>query len=110
LSSMLVSLMITPWVSSRMLKNLDTAEAHDEAGMRGSAVYRFYARIMNPFLGSRATSRLLMLVMGILFAGSAALALFGVPLKLLPFDNKNEFQLVVDLDETATLEQTDAVL
>jgi hypothetical protein len=33
-----------------------------------------------------------------------------VPLKMLPFDNKNEFQLVVDMPESATLEKTDAVV
>jgi multidrug efflux pump subunit AcrB len=109
-SSMLVSLMITPWVSSKMLKNLSAGELPEEEDHTQGTVYRFYARLMNPFLGSRGKSRLLMLVMGILFAGSVAMALFAVPLKLLPFDNKNELQFVVDLPEYATLEQTDAAL
>ncbi|MCA9195876.1 MAG: efflux RND transporter permease subunit, partial [Planctomycetales bacterium] len=69
-SSMLVSLMITPWVSSKMLKNIDPGklEAH-EAGSRGG-IYHFYSKVMTPYLESRAKSRMLMLVMGILFAGS----------------------------------------
>ncbi|MCP5488861.1 MAG: efflux RND transporter permease subunit [Verrucomicrobia bacterium] len=109
-SSMLVSLMITPWVSSKMLKNIDPGklEAH-EAGSRGG-IYHFYSKVMTPYLESRAKSRMLMLVMGILFAGSVVMALFAVPLKLLPFDNKNEFQLVVDMPEGSTLEQTDATV
>ena len=44
----------------------------------------------------------------ILFFGSVAMPAFNlVPLKMLPFDNKNEFQLVVDLPEGTTLEETD---
>ena len=46
-----------------------------------------------------------------LFAFSLLLAATGrVPLKMLPFDNKNEFQMVVDMPESATLETTDAVV
>jgi multidrug efflux pump subunit AcrB len=110
-SSLLVSFMITPWVSSKLLKE----GAHDAQGdaaqdVKQSAVYRFYARIMRPFLVSRARARALLWTTAGLFALSLALALGVVPLKMLPFDNKNEFQLVVDMPESATLEKTDAVL
>lgn len=110
LSSMLVSLTITPWVSSKMLKNLKASDLHEDGGGERGAVYRFYAKIMTPYLESRGKARLLMLVMGILFAASVAMALFAVPLKLLPFDNKNELQLVIDLPEGSSLEQTDAAV
>lgn len=70
-----------------------------------------YRRLLLPFLESRNKAWLLILVVLLLFVGSLALpALNLVPLKMLPFDNKNEFQLVVDLPEGATLEQTDAVV
>jgi multidrug efflux pump subunit AcrB len=50
-------------------------------------------------------------VVVLLLIGSAALALLRyVPLKMLPFDNKNEFQIVLDFDEGATLEGTDRAL
>jgi multidrug efflux pump subunit AcrB len=113
ISSLLVSFTITPWISSRMLTNLpkDALAGHETSeGGRPGRVHAWYARIMNPFLDSRRTSTLLMLVVGILFAGSVLLALLGVPLKMLPFDNKNEFQLVVDLPESSPLAATDALL
>lgn len=112
ISSLLVSFMITPWVSARMLKNVNFELEHAEGDdhVQKSTVHRVYQRIMAPFLRSRSTSNLLMIIMGILFAGSVVLALAVVPLKMLPFDNKNELQLVVDLPESATLEQTDAAL
>lgn len=110
LSSMLVSLMITPWVSSKMLRNLKPHQLDGEGDIRRTAIYRLYSGAMNPFLDSPRLARLLMLGTGILFAGAVVLALFAVPLKLLPFDNKNEFQLVVDMPEGSTLEATDAVL
>lgn len=112
ISSLLVSFMITPWVSARMLKRvqLDPGFHHESQDVRDSSIYRFYHRLMRPFLESAGTSRLLMLLVALLFAGSVILALAAVPLKMLPFDNKNELQLVVDLPEHATLERTDAVL
>jgi len=112
ISSLLVSFMITPWVSSKLLKNVPVAEGHidEHANVRESGVYRFYAMVMNPFLTSRRTSGKLMVGVGLLFVASAVLALLAVPLKMLPFDNKNELQLVVDLPESASLERTDAAL
>ncbi|HMO02985.1 MAG TPA: efflux RND transporter permease subunit [Kiritimatiellia bacterium] len=113
ISSLLVSFTITPWISSRMLARLpheDLAAAEHADDERPGRVHAWYGRIMRPFLDSRRVSILLMLVVGILFAGSVLLALLGVPLKMLPFDNKNEFQLVVDLPEASALAATDAVL
>ena len=50
-------------------------------------------------------------LVGLALAGSAALALLGVvPLKMLPFDNKNELQVVIDMPEGTTLEATDRVV
>jgi multidrug efflux pump subunit AcrB len=58
---------------------------------------------MHPYAG--------LIVTGALFALSLLLIpTGGVPLKMLPFDNKNEFQIVVDMPETATLEATDGVV
>jgi multidrug efflux pump subunit AcrB len=110
LSSLLVSFAITPWLSSKMLKEGGGA-GHDVAeDVKTGKVYRFYARMVGPFLASRARARGLLWVTAGLFAGSLALALGVVPLKMLPFDNKNEFQMVVDMPESSTLEKTDAVI
>ena len=109
LSSMIVAFAITPWVSSKLLKVKGTHT--EEVDIRGTATYRLYARIMGPLVASRGRTVLLLLAIVALFAGSLFLAATGrVPLKMLPFDNKNEFQVVVDLPESATLERTDAVV
>ena len=110
LSSMIVSLMITPWVSSVMLKNAKFKAHADEENVTGSRVYRFYSRIVRPFIESRAKARRLLWVTAGLFAAAVAMALLLVPLKMLPFDNKNELQFVVDLPEGTPLETTDAVV
>jgi multidrug efflux pump subunit AcrB len=66
---------------------------------------------MRPFIESPRKTWVLLGVTGLLFVGSMGLALLGfVPLKMLPFDNKNELQIVVDMPEGTTLEGTDAVV
>jgi multidrug efflux pump subunit AcrB len=69
---------------------------------------RLYRRVVSPFLDSRGRRMgLAATVVGLLLA-SLLLAVLGlVPLKMLPFDNKNEFQIVLDLPEGSTLETTD---
>ena len=109
LSSLLVALAITPWVSSKLLKEAPAEVAAYDVTATGT--YRFYRRVMAPFVSSRGRSGVLLLVVGGLFGFAVFLALSGrVPLKMLPFDNKNELQIVVDLPEGATLEATDAVV
>ena len=109
LASMLVSLTITPWVSSKLLKH--DAHGHAEPEVTTTRTYRIYHRIMAPLVDSRRKAGAMLWITAALFAGSLLLVAGGaVPLKLLPFDNKNELQLVVDLPETATLEQSDAVV
>ncbi len=109
LSSMLVSLTITPWMANKILKK-GQAE-HEPVNVENSRGYRIYRRVISPFLDSRRAARRLLGIMGLLFLISLGLAGTGlVPLKMLPFDNKNEFQLVVDLPEYSTLEATDAVV
>ncbi len=110
ISSMLVSFTITPWMAVKILKEPKQALA-GEADIRSTATYRWYSRVMTPFVDSRARAGLLLGGVGALFAGSILLVVTSrVPLKMLPFDNKNEIQVVVQLPEDATLEQTDAVV
>ncbi len=108
LASMLVSFAITPWVSSKLLRD---DHSHDEGDVRQTRTYRIYRRVMQPFADSRRKGVLLLAVTGLLFVLSIVLVLTGsVPLKMLPFDNKNEFQIVVDMPESATLETTDGAV
>lgn len=109
ISSLLVALAITPWVAGKLLKDKGADVAAYDVKTTGT--YRFYRRLMEPFVSSRGRSGFLMLVVAGLFGFSIFLAVSGrVPLKMLPFDNKNELQIVVDMPEGSTLEATDAAV
>jgi multidrug efflux pump subunit AcrB len=109
--STVVALTVTPTLSRILLKVDVGGEGDADAfDIKQTALYRHYSRLIGPFIASRSKSRLLLIVVGALFAGSVGLALTGlVPLKMLPFDNKNELLVVIDLPESATLEHTDRV-
>jgi len=97
-------------MSYHMLKG-DAEKGHDQAPlvMEKTLTYRIYSATLRPLLRSRLLSwgLLLSTLALFLFAGWLAAARL-VPLKMLPFDNKNEFQLVLDMPEGTTLETTDA--
>jgi multidrug efflux pump subunit AcrB len=108
LASMLVSFAITPWLSSKLLRDDHTHEVYD---VKQTRTFRIYRGILRPFADSRRNGMLLLAGTGLLFVASLLLIpTGGVPLKMLPFDNKNEFQLLVDMPESATLETTDGVV
>lgn len=121
LMSMLVAFTITPWLSYHMLKAHykevpgapagPQAETDDLEAVRRSALWRLFHPLMAPLLRSRRRAWAFLGVMGFLTVAAVALAaLRAVPLKMLPFDNKNELLLVLDLDEGTTLERTDAAV
>jgi len=119
LMSMLVAFTITPWLSYHMLRKRygggEGAEVvkdpHDTSGVRQSLLYRVFYPLMAPLLRSRRTAGVFLAVMGLLTVAAAGLAgTRHVPLKMLPFDNKNELQLVLDFDEGTTLERSDAAV
>lgn len=103
IASTLVAFVVTPWLSFKLLKpQVDSGS--------GAAPDGLYRRIVDPLLCSPARGRLALLVTLALFVLTAVLPLLRmVPLKLLPFDNKNEIQVVIDMPEGATLEQTAGV-
>ena len=113
--STVTAITIVPWLSYNLLKrfsvkgnNTNKAANQDVTPQWIKAGYR---RVVAPFLDSSTKSALLLAVVLILMILSASLALFRmVPLKVLPFDNKNEFQIVVDMPEGTTLETTDTVV
>ena len=74
-------------------------------------IRQLYGRIVSPFLSTRGARWGLLFCVITLFTGAIGLAAFGkVPLKLLPFDNKSEFQIVLDMPEGTPLAATDAVV
>ncbi|RJP22869.1 MAG: efflux RND transporter permease subunit [Candidatus Abyssobacteria bacterium SURF_5] len=108
LMSTVVAFTITPWMSYYVLRG-DYGKVEEEPfDIKKSRLYAVYSRLIGPFLRSRALSWMFLGAVLLLFLVSASLAAFGlVPLKMLPFDNKNELQLVLDLPEGTTLEETD---
>ncbi len=120
LISLVVAFVFTPWMSNFMLgRGHDAAAAsggdhghHQESGSH--ALQGFFRRVIGPFLeGGRGMLNRWLLLAGILLliAGSLLLAANKVViLKMLPFDNKSEFQIVLDMPEGTSLEQTARVL
>ena len=123
LLSLLIALVVTPWLSLKLLRRhplVDGVHAGDghgdghAAGTMAARLQRLFQRLMGPFLdperGARRR-RLLFAAMAVLVLLAASLAgVKLVVLKMLPFDNKSELQIVVDLPEGRTLEDTSALL
>ncbi len=107
--STVCALTIVPWISYKLLKNRKYTLKTKEQSL--SPLARVYTASLKPFLDRRYMRILLLAGVVILLAGSCLLAVFRfVPLKLLPFDNKNEFQIILDLPEGTSLEHTDRVV
>ncbi len=116
--SMLVAFTITPWLTFQVLKgkfNSGGGRAHehgsDPGAIRSSFLYRLPSPLMTPLITSRARAVAFLLGIAALTAAAAGLAMLRVvPLKMLPYDNKNELLILVDLDEGTTLERTAALV
>lgn len=112
LLSLAVAYIVTPWMTGKMLARVDfNKHAHAEDGGK---LKTFFTKIMGPFLHDRWGAWRRWGLLGfitILIAVSASLIVFkSVVLKMLPFDNKGEFQVIVDMPEGTSLEQTSRVL
>jgi len=104
LFSLLVAFMVTPWASVRLLKrSSDGGDHHDKEGWT-TLLYRKWMRRLVEIPVYRYG--FLALVVVLLVAAGSMVALKLVTVKMLPFDNKSEFQVVVDMPEGTTLEQT----
>ncbi len=108
LISLAVAFVITPWLVQRFAGSHSIAEVHD------TRTHDFFSRLLTPFLqGEQSKSARRKLWLGILAGLLVAISLGVVKLvilKMLPFDNKSEFQVVVDMPTGTALEQTNAVL
>jgi multidrug efflux pump subunit AcrB len=111
LFSLAIALVLTPWLSNRLLNH---ESAHGEPDERPQKLQALFARLMSPFLSKEAGRRSRRILYGSLLGliGLAvALVVFqAVVLKMLPFDNKSEFQVVLDMPEGTPVETTAAVL
>jgi len=104
--SLVVAFMVTPWAALRLLK--DHGNGHGEEGHETEDwSTRLYRKVMTPLI-ARPLWRwiFLMGVMGLLLISMAMVGVGLVKVKMLPFDNKSELQVIIDMPESATLEQT----
>ena len=107
--SFFIAVTITPWLMMKIAANAPVA--HEEGGADGGRLGRIYAAFARPILKTKARSLFFLLVVVVLSFGSlGALYTRDVTVKLLPFDNKSELSVVVDLPEGSSVEMTDAVL
>ena len=106
--SFFVAVTVTPWL---MLKFAKKSGAHHAAGSHGGLLGRLYVMVARPILRSKARAWTFLLAVGAVTL--ASLLLFyskDVTVKLLPFDNKPDLQIVVDLPEGSSVEATDRIL
>lgn len=107
--SLMVAFVVSPWAALRLLRHYGGDAAHDRHEAEGWTT-RFYRRIMNPLiLDARRRWLFLASVVVLLLAAVALVPLKWVRVKMLPFDNKSEFQVIIDLPDGTPLEQTTRV-
>jgi multidrug efflux pump subunit AcrB len=112
--SLAIAFTVTPWLALKLMKSHDpAADSHAKAAPTGLGpkLQTLFTRVLTPFLDS-ARKRWLLLA-GILVALMLSVGLTMVQwvvMKMLPFDNKSEFQVVVDMPAGTPLENTAAAL
>ena len=105
--SLLVAFAVTPWASVRLLGAKGGARTHGPT--REDWSVRLYRRVMNPLIHNRRWRWFFLSGVVVLLLGASAMVGVGlVRVKMLPFDNKSEFQVVIDMPESATIETTTA--
>jgi multidrug efflux pump subunit AcrB len=111
--SLFVALTITPYLGFIFLREKGKKgkpEKESEEKIENSMIYRIYKRFEEPLIDNSKIRWTFLGITAILLLGSVALFFTeDVAVKMLPFDNKNEFQVVIDMPEGTTLERTAVV-
>ena len=112
--SLIVALTLTPYLGYIFLREKEKkGSKHKESKphiLEESRIYKIYRASINPLLESRWKRWTFITSIVVILLGSMMLFYTkSVALKMLPFDNKNEFQVVIDMPEGTTLEKTQAV-
>ena len=113
--SLIIAFVLTPWLAQLWLKpHQDSLENASRLGGRTPKIDSFFKHIFNPFLDEQSGAfnrKLLGLGISALIAASMVLPATGlVLLKMLPFDNKSEFQIMVDMPVGTPVEKMATVL
>jgi multidrug efflux pump subunit AcrB len=120
--SLLIAFSVTPWAALKVLRghyahrtaqpeNTEAEKACAEPALNekapDTAFTRLYHRLMDPMLSHRRWRWTFLAIVALLTASSMSLVGIGaVKVKMLPFDNKSEFQVILNMPEGSTLEQT----
>ena len=108
LFSLVVAFVVSPWSALRLLRHY-AERPSDEHEAEGWST-RFYRRIMNPLINNASRRWMFLGGIVVLLLAACSLVVFKVVrVKMLPFDNKSEFQVIVDMPNGTTLEQTTSV-
>jgi multidrug efflux pump subunit AcrB len=104
--SLLVAFVVSPWASLRLLRHA-AAKADYASHKKEDWATRLYRRFMTPMMHSAKWRYLFILVIVLLLLTAVSLVpLKLVQVKMLPFDNKSEFQVVINMPNGTPLEQT----
>jgi multidrug efflux pump subunit AcrB len=105
--SLLIAFVVSPWAAIQLLRGRGGSHAQGE---KEGWTTRIYRRMMTPLLANAPTRRVfLAAVVGLLLLAGALVPLKAVRVKMLPFDNKSESQVIIDMPEGTPLERTLAV-
>jgi multidrug efflux pump subunit AcrB len=103
LLSLLIAFVVSPWAAARILRPASHAARDDHEDW----TTRVYRRLMTPLIGSGTARAVFFAATVLLLLGAASLvAVKWVRVKMLPFDDKSELQVIIDMPEGTTLEQT----
>ena len=111
--SLIISLIATPWLGYRLLRAVRVQSGGSSGKsykLEDTIIFKIYDKTMRPLMQS--TWKRWFFLVGTFVVLLATLVLFytrSVEVKMLPFDNKNEIQLIIDMPEGTTLERTEAV-
>jgi len=114
LLSLIVALTLTPYLGYIFLREKEKKDGskdhHGHTSLEASGIYKIYFAFIQPMLEVRW--KRWSFILGTVVVLLASMLLFytkSVAVKMLPFDNKNEFQVVIDMPEGTTLEKTNTV-
>ena len=114
LISLAIAFIVTPWLSFKLLANQlannEQSHTHNEEKAEDNKTYQLFNKIMRPLIeGEKAAKnrlKMLALVIGLILLSVSLPVMKIVALKMLPFDNKSEFQVIVDMPEGTPMEET----
>jgi len=108
--STFVAFIITPWLSYLLLKKAKLHNNQQNSQEKKSRVFEIYEKVLTPFIESRKKRKMLLgTVVGLLLLSFLLIFTKLVVIKMLPFDNKSELQVIIDMPEGSPLEKTAAL-